>query len=297
MYVNVVANALNITGSVALGLGVPLLGVPRLGVVGVGLATAAANVFTASLLLVAMATSWSQASLVAPRDTVIARQLVRVSTPRVVEGFGAAIAEFPFNALLLAVGTPVNAGFQIGRRMYQQVTGPLSRGYHVAASVVVGQRLGDGDAAGARYEGAAVTALGVLTVGAIGAGLVVAAPAFVSVFTEQSAAVPYAVGFARVYGATAVFLVGYSVLSGALQGASETRIPLVARLTGTFGFLVGFSYLAVELLGWGVTGAYAGVALQYVWMTLLVAAGFRYTDWASRAAGMMAERGSGGAAE
>jgi Na+-driven multidrug efflux pump len=51
----------------------------------------------------------------------------------------ATVAEFPFNALLLVFRTEVNAAYQIGRRMYQQVTGPLSRGYHVAASVVVGQ--------------------------------------------------------------------------------------------------------------------------------------------------------------
>ena len=297
MYVNVVANGLNIVGSLALGLGFAPLGIPRLGIVGVGVSTAAANVFTATMLLAAMATDWSEASLVRPRDPVIARQLVRVSTPRVVEGFAAALAEFPFNALLLSFGTNVNAGFQIGRRMYQQVTGPLSRGYNVAASVVVGQALGDGDDEAARFDGYAVTALGLATVGVIGVALVALAPAFVRVFTDQPGTVPYAVAFARVYGATAAFLVTYSVLSGALQGASETRIPLGARLVGVLGFLLGFSYLAGVVLGYGEVGAYWGVGLHYVAMALLVVAGFRYTGWAERAAGMMAERGSVGSSE
>ena len=290
MYVNVVANTLNISGSLVLGLG--LFGAPRLEIVGVGIATAAANVLTAGLLLAAMATSWADASLVRPRDTTIARQLVRVSVPRVLEGFSATVAEFPFNALLLGFGTPVNAGFQIGRRMYQQVTGPLSRGYNVAASVVVGQSLGDGDPDGARYNGYAVTGLGLATVGVIGLVLVAAAPAFVSVFTDDPDTVPHAVAFARVYGATGTFLVAYTVLSGALQGASETRIPLVARLTGTFGFLLGTTYVVGVLLGYGPLGAYLGVGLQYVWMTLVVLWGFRYTGWAARAADMMAERGT-----
>ncbi|WP_049947853.1 MATE family efflux transporter [Candidatus Halobonum tyrrellensis] len=291
MYVNVVANGLNIAGSVALGLGVGPF--PRLDVVGVGLATAGANVFTALLLVLAFATSWAGATLVRPRDPVVARQLVRVSAPRVLEGFSAAVAEFPFNSLLLAFGTPVNAGFQIGRRMYQQVTGPLSRGYNVAASVLVGQSLGDGDPDRARYQGYAVVALGLLTVGAVGAALVALAPAFVRVFDVAAPAVPYGVAFARVYGVTAPFLIAFSVLSGALQGASETRIPLVARLTGTFGFLLGLSYLLGDTLGYGPVGAYWGVGLQFVWMALVVAAGFRYSGWASRAAAMMAERGSG----
>lgn len=290
MYVNVLSNGLNISGSAVFGLG--LFGAPELGIVGVGAATAAGNVLTASLLLVAMWTDWSDASLVWPQDLVIARQLVRVSTPRVVEGFAATTAEFPFNALLLGFGTPVNAGFQIGRRMYQQVTGPLSRGFNVASSVVVGQALGDGDADRALFEGYATTGLGLLTVGLIGLALVGFADSFVSLFTDDSAAVPYAVGFARVYGLTAVFLVGYVVLSGALQGASETRIPLVARLSGVFGVLLGGTYLLGVVLDMGVAGAYWAVALHYVWMALIALAGFRYTGWAERAADMMAERGS-----
>jgi MATE family multidrug resistance protein len=290
MYVNVLSNGVNITGSLVFGLG--LFGAPRLGVVGVGAATAAGNLLTASLLLVAMWTDWSEASLVRPRDWVSARQLVRVSTPRVLEGFAATIAEFPFNAILLGFGTPVNAGFQIGRRMYQQVTGPLSRGYNVASSVVVGQALGDGDPERARYEGYAVTALGLATVGVIGLGLVVAAPAFVRVFTDDSAAVPFAVRFARVYGLTAGFLVSFTVLSGALQGASETRVPFAARLTGVFGVLLGVAYVAGVVLEFGAVGAYWAVGLQYVWMALVVFVGFRYTGWADRAAAMMTERGS-----
>lgn len=291
MYVNVVSNGINIAGSAVLGLG--LFGFPRLHVVGVGLATAVGNVFTATLLSVAIATDWTEASFARPRDPTIARQLVTVSAPRVAEGFGTTAAAFPFNTLLLGFGTPVNAGFQIGRRMYQQVTGPLSRGYHVAASVVVGQALGEGDPGGARFDGWAVTALGTCTVGLIGFGLVVAAPRFVTLFTADPETVRYAVDFARVYGGTAVFLVTFTVLSGSLQGASETRIPFVARITGVFGLMLGFSWVVGRTLGYGVPGAYAGIALHYVWMTAVVAWGFRHGDWAKRAADMMAERGSG----
>jgi len=199
MYVNVAANTLNIAGSVVLGLG--LFGFPRLEIVGVGLATAAANVLTAGLLCAAIWGSWTEANFARPRDLTIARQLLRVSAPRVVEGFGSEAAEFPFNALLLGFGEAVNAGFQIGRRVYQQVTGPLSRGYNVAASVLVGQALGAGDPHEARYNGWAVASLGVLTVGTIGLALLVLAPEIVRPLhpaTPETAS--YAVDFARVYG-------------------------------------------------------------------------------------------------
>jgi putative MATE family efflux protein len=295
MYVNVVANVLNVVGSVALGLG--SFGVPDPGVIGVGLATAGANVFTACVLVVTIAVPsgrfggpWTAASFVRPRNPVIARQLVAVSLPRIGEGLVATLAEFPFNALLLGFGTAVNAAFQIGRRAYQQVTGPLSRGYAVAANVVVGQPLGRGDPGRARLNGWAVCALGLLTVGAVGVLVALLARPFVALFTDDPATLGYAADFARTYGFAAPFLVGFTVLSGALQGASDTRTPFRARVVGTFGGLLGVSYLLGVVLGYGVLGAYVGIAASYVAMALLVVVGFRRGDWATRAATMLDER-------
>ncbi len=290
MYVNIVANLANVAGSVVFGLG--LYGAPRLGIYGVGLATAAANVLSAVAFLAALHTDWAEAGLARPRDPVIARQLVTLAAPKIAEGFAATAAEFPFNAILLGFGTSVNAAFQVGRRAYQQVTAPLSRGYNVAANVVVGAALGAGDPDRARFEGWATTLLGVLTVGGLGLGLAVAARPFVALFTGDPETIRFATAFARVYGFSAPALVGFLVLSGALQGASETRLPFVARVSGTAGGLLGLTYLLGVVLGIGATGAYLGIAASYVWMAGFGVAAFHYTDWAGRATGMMADRGT-----
>ncbi len=290
MYVNVVSNLLNIGGTVALGLGLGPF--PRWEIVGVGVATAFGNVFTALALVAAIRWDLTEASFARPTDAVIARQLLAVSAPRIAEGLAATVAEFPFNSILLGFGTEVNAAYQIGRRMYQQVTGPLSRGYSVASSVVVGQALGEGDPVRARFEGWATGALALVSVGAIGVALVFGADRLVELFTDDAATLEYAADFARVYGLSAPFLAVFVVLSGALQGGSDTRTPFVARTTGMFGFMVGFSWLVGVVLDYGVAGAYAGIFLYYVWSLLVVGAGFRWGGWAARAADMMEERGS-----
>lgn len=46
------------------------------------------------------------------------------------------------------------------------------------------------------------------------------------------------------------------------------------------------------LLGWGVTGVYAGLVLFYRWSAAIVGWGFARGDWADRATAMMDERGS-----
>ena len=291
MYVNVFTNSLNIGASATFGLG--LFGAPALGVVGVGLATAVANVVTAGLLLLAIYRPASGIDAVRPRDLTIAKQLVVISAPRLAEGFVSEIAEFPFNALLLGFGDAVNAGFQIGRRVYQQVTGPIGRGYNVAASILVGQALGEGNEADARFNGWAVASLGLVTVGVIGLLLAWQAETVVTLLgSGEGEELYYATQFAIVYGLSGPALALFVGVSGSLQGASETRVPFFARLTGMFGFFVGFSFLAVYVLDMGVFGAYLGVFLAYVWMALFVVVAFAYTGWADRAIRMMEERGS-----
>ncbi len=290
MYVNVVSNLLNIAGSVVLGLG--YLGFPELEIVGVGIATAVANVFTAVVLVAVIAGPWRQGSLVRPRDPVITKQLVVVSAPRIAEGGMATALDFPFNSILLLLGTEVNAAYQVGRRLYQQITGPLSRGYNVAASVVIGQQLGEGDPDEARFSGWAIAGLGLATVGLIGVVLAGFAYRFVEIFTDDPETIGYAATFARAYGVGAPFLVAYIVLAGALQGAGDTITPMVARISGLALFYVGFSYAAVSYLEWGVTGIAVGIVLNYVWALAIVVAGFRYGGWAEKAARMMDERGT-----
>jgi len=289
MYVNVASNGLNILLSLVLGLG--LLGVPRLEIVGVGIATAVGNVFTAVAFLVAIATDWTEAEFVFPRRLVIARQLLVVSAPKISEGLVATLIEFPFNALLLVFGAEVNAGYQIGRRVYQQVTSPLSRGLNVGASIVVGQSLGEGDPGAARFDGWATAALGLVTVGTLGVVLAVFADPLAGLFTDDPETLPVAAAFAFTYGVTAPFTVLYVSLSGALQGGSDTTTPFLARTLGLLVFYLGFSAVTSVLLGWGVFGIYVGIFLYYVSAFLVVAAGFRYGDWAARATEMMAERG------
>jgi Na+-driven multidrug efflux pump len=90
----------------------------------VGIATAFGNLFTALALVAAIRWDLTEASFARPSDLVITRQLLVVSAPRIAEGMAATVAEFPFNAILLAFGTEVNAAYQIGRRVHQQVTSP-----------------------------------------------------------------------------------------------------------------------------------------------------------------------------
>ena len=295
MYVNLVSNGLNIVLSLVLGLG--LVGAPRLEIVGVGLATAFGNVFTATVLVLAIATDWTEAGFVRPQRLVIGRQLLVVSAPKITEGLVATAIEFPFNALLLFFGAEVNAAYQIGRRVYQQVSSPLSRGLSVGASIVVGQSLGAGEIDDAQFNGWATATLGLLTVGTIGLVLAAFAEPLARLFTEDPDTLPVAAAFAFTYGVTAPFTVLYTSIAGSLQGASDTTTPFVARTVSLLVFYLGFSAFASVGLGWGVFGIYVGIFLYYASAFCIVSVGFQYGGWAARATEMMHDRGSADATD
>ncbi|ELY95818.1 MATE family efflux transporter [Natrialba taiwanensis] len=288
MAVNVVANGVNIVMTVGLGLGTGVF--PELGIVGVGLATAVSRTIEAIMITAAIASAWTELSFARPRSVTITRQLVAVSLPNFAEGMSTSLANFPFNALLLTFGTEVNAAYHIGRRIYQQLTGPLYRSFNVAASIVVGQTLGDGRPDEARFSGLAMTALSVLTLGIAGVVLVVGATPIARVFTNDAETLTHAATFTRVFGVSMLFFGIFFPISGSLRGAGDTRTPFYARFTGTFGFMLGVSYLAGITLDYGLPGVYVGIILSYAWWTLVVTAGFLWSDWADTAAALIDER-------
>ncbi len=290
MYVNGVVNAFNIVTTVGLAFGLGPL--PELGIIGIAAATAIADTIGAITFLLVIRSPWNEIQYVRPRGLIIAKQLVIISWPRIAEGLSEMIAEFPFNAILLAFGAEVNAAYHIGRRMYQQVASPLGRGYGVAANIMVGQSLGRGEPGVAYYNGVAATVLSVLTVGGLCAVLFVYAEQFVLIFTRDPVTIGYAIGFAQAYAIAALFIAGYIVLAGSLRGGSETLTPFIARIIGTFVFLLGFTYVFGVVLGYGVAAAYVAVVLDFAFRIVYIGAVFYRRRWVDRGTSMMRERGS-----
>lgn len=290
MYVNGLANGLNIVGTVGLAFGIGPL--PQLAITGIALATAAADVFTAVSFSLLIYSSRTDFGVTWPTSRPVTRQLIRVSLPRLAEGLAELVAEFPFNAILLSFGTEVNAAYHIGRRMYQQIAAPLSRGYAVGAAVIVGQAIGRDEPERAYSNGLATAALGVLTVGGLSLVLFGGADWFVRLFSRDPATLAYAAAFARAYAIAAVFIAGAVTIGGSLRGGSETLTPFLSRTSGLFVWLLGIAYVFGLRLGYGVQAMYWAIVAYFAWRLLVVTAVYVRRNWLDRATGMMLDRGS-----
>ena len=76
---------------------------------------------------------------------------------------------------MLTFRTEADAGYHVGRCLYQQFIGPLYRSHSAAASIVVGEILDEGRPASAQFLGYAITLLSVITLGVAAIALFVGA--------------------------------------------------------------------------------------------------------------------------
>ena len=199
-------------------------------------------------------------------------EIVRVALPLSGMRLLQTIARFPFLFILGALGTPTLAAYAIGRRVMLFALMP-AWGFATAASTLVGQQLGAGDADSATAYGwqSLRVALAVqLTVAAV---LVVFARPIVSLFGTEYPAL--AAQFVRVFG---LLVAGFSVsrtMRGSLRGAGDTRWPLYGTILGGYCFrlpvatlaLPASAVLTVPILGLSLTPG-LGLGLPAIFVAL-----------------------------
>ncbi len=288
LLINGSANIVNITVTVFLGLG--LLGFPNLGVIGVGIGTFVGRTTEMVCIVGLFLSSIGPISFDRRFDSTITKQIVSLSVPNFLEGMSTSLANFPFNALLLLFGTEANAAYHIGRRIFQQVTSPISRSFSTVTSIIIGQTLGEGHPQLAKKQLGHIVSFSVAMLFAIGILLFVLAEPLIPLFTSDPTTAAYAITFTRIFSVSTVLFGLYYTLAGALRGAGDTRTPFYARLTGVAVCMLGVSYLLGIVFEYGLPGVYVGMITTYlVWVTIAYL-GIKYGGWLEIAESLIAER-------
>ena len=290
MYIRGGANLVNIAGTVALGLGLGPL--PRLEVIGVAISTGGANVLAGLAVIAYMLSPRSDVALVRPDDLVIMKQIVTVGFPRAVQGLSQTAAEFPLSAILVGFSVEIYAAYQVGRRVAQQLTGPLARSLNVVSSIQIGQALGAQQLEEVRFNTAALALLGLLTTATLATGMFYWSDMLASLFGDDQATRAAASVFIQAFAVAAVLRTLSRIYAGALQGGGETIKPFLAELIGGTGLLLGITYVVGVLLGVGVQATYAGIVISGLARLLLVFVWYRDPSWMRSALDGMQTRGS-----
>ncbi len=89
-----------------------------------------------------------------------------------------------------------------------------------------------------------------------------AAPIFTSWFTTDSEAARQVIMALRIVAINQPVLACSLILPSALQGAGDTKPPLISTLFGMWGVRVVGVYLLGQQLGWGIAGVWISIGID-----------------------------------
>jgi putative MATE family efflux protein len=174
----------------------------------------------------------------------LVRRLLAVSAPLMARRTAEMLVAFPLVAIAATFGPAVVAAYEVARRV-RVLMDSFSWGFSIAASTLVGQRLGAGDEADAEAYGRAIIRLSATVyVGTATTAFALARP-IAGLFVDDPAVVAAATGFVAAAAVSVVFLGVDGSATGTLRGAGDTRYPFLASLFGRYGCALPVAALGV----------------------------------------------------
>ena len=282
MLVDLFANSWNILWNYILIFG--KFGFPELGVLGAAIATGSSYLFGTVFYfylqkkgkLIVYPNLLSRRKI----DLKIVIKLFKIGIPAGIERGMWALTSFIYTGIIIAVGGSLGyAAFQVGLKAESLAYMP-GFGFSIAATTLVGQYLGMGNAMQAKKAAFESVKLCAIFMGVAGL-IMILFPSYLSLlFTEDMNIVKLSAIYLFLMGFTEPFLGVLFTLAGGMRGAGYTVMPMVINLTGLLGIRIGLALVLAYSLGLGLIGVWLGMMIEtYIraaWMYLE----FRRGKWA-----------------
>jgi len=259
------------------------LAMPAMGVKGAAIATSCGVVVNALILLIWMVAPNRHRIRYAihrPRRLDLTKiwDMVRVGAPAAWEGFVDMSGFLLFSVFIGRAGTVALAANQITIQVLSFSFMPMW-GLTIAGSILTGNWIGAGRPDLAAAYGRQVYKLGAYYALALAAVLILLRGHLFAVFTPDPAVLAFGASLAVV---AAVFQCcdGMRMVSiGLLQGAGDTRFPMLASLVLLWGVFVPLSYFVIVVHGGNVVTGWTLGAFCYLLMAIVLYARFRSGAW------------------
>jgi putative MATE family efflux protein len=193
-------------------------------------------------------------------DFGLTRQLVRVSTPLVARRLAEGIVSFPLLAIADSFGAEAVAALEVGRRV-RNLANTITWGFSIAASTLVGQRLGRGEETDAAAFAREIIRLSLVVYLFVAAGVAVFAEPIAGIFVDDPTAVSLTTRFVIVAAISVIPLGLGGSITGVLRGAGDTRIPFYATLFGLYVCALPVAYLGT-ITSLGVIALYIALVVE-----------------------------------
>lgn len=187
--------------------------------------------------------------------------LIKISTPAALERLVMRFGQVLYFGLIVYIGTATFAAHTIAGNIETFSYMP-GYGLAIAATTLVGQKIGAGKYKEAYQYGIVTTGIAVVFMSIVGIFMFFYAPWMASWFTSDKEAIQMVTTALRIDAFAQPALAIGLVLTGALQGAGDTKSPLYSTAIGMWLIRIIGVYIMGIYLGMGIAGIWLAIALD-----------------------------------
>ncbi len=280
MKINLKANFLNVIGNAILIYG--LFGFPKLGITGAGLSTAISQVVASILLFSYVIKGKSIVKFNIKEhfkfDKNIVYNLVKIGVPASLEQLVLRTGLLVFVKIVAALGTVIYAAHQISLNILSLSFQP-GQAFGIAAAALIGRTLGSGEFEKAEAYAKETRKIGSIISTFMAVILFFFGKQIVGLYSNDSSIIQNASIALKIIALVQPFQSSQLILAGGLRGAGDTFWPLVGTFVGVILIRVTLAYVFVNILGYGLAGAWMAVLVDQLVRWLFVYARFRTGKW------------------
>lgn len=280
MRINLKANFLNVIGNAILIYG--LFGFPKLGVTGAGISTTISHIIASTLLFRYVIKGKSVVKLNIKNrfkfDKDIIYNLVKIGLPAAIEQLILRTALLFFVKIVAGLGTVVYASHQIALSILNLSFQP-GQAFGIAASSLVGRSLGAHELSKAENYAKETRRIGSMISTFMAIILFFFGRQLAGLYSNDPAIIENSALALKIIALVQPFQSSQFILAGGLRGAGDTFWPLVGTFFGVLLVRVGLANLFVNILGYGLAGAWMAVFGDQLVRWMFVYARFKTGHW------------------
>lgn len=260
--------------------------VAGLGVRGIAASAVAGAAVASSLALIFVNRSQLRGSLkrMLPISTAILKRILNIGVPAALQRLSWGLSVFGLFFILskLVHPTAALAAWTVGMRVESLLFMP-QMAFSLAVSSIVGQNLGAKRIDRAFRAGWTVSAIAVGLVGTLAVGLFVFARQLALLMSAHDpATIDYTTSYLQINAIAEPFLAVNSVLSGALQGAGDTKVTMWISIVSHWIIRLPLAWFVAIQMGVGANGAWIAMTTSCIVSTIAVAVRFQTGGWVNR---------------
>lgn len=189
-------------------------------------------------------------------DKKVLFPVLKVALPNMLQRLITSFGYVIFASMINALGTIATAAHTVANTVESVFYIP-GYGMQVAAATLSGNAIGAGDRKRQRDQAGVIITLEIAMMLFSGALLFIFAPALAGLFTHDAQVLALCTTVLRMVALSEPFYGVSIVTEGMLQGAGQTKVPLVFNICGMWGVRILGTFICTRLLGLGLVSAWA----------------------------------------